>query len=81
MMTLVTLDILRIFHPETQIRVDLHHVSIDLPDLTRVIDHDLVNGVTVRQSHFVTAGNPVRRWHQARTEVLRNKWCCHARAK
>lgn len=48
MVTLVTLDILRIFHPETQIRVDLHHASIDLPDLTRVIDHDLVNGVTVR---------------------------------
>jgi hypothetical protein len=48
MLTLVALDILRIFHPETKVRVDVHHASIDLPDLTRVIDHDLVNGVTVR---------------------------------
>ena len=37
-MTLVTLDILRILHPKTKIRVDEHHASIDLPDLTRVID-------------------------------------------
>ena len=79
-MTLVTLNILRILHPETKIRVGVHHASIDLPDLTRVIDHDLVNGVTVRQPHFVAAGNPVRRWHQARPEVLRNKWCFHAPA-
>jgi hypothetical protein len=57
MMTLVTLDILRIFHPETKIRIDEHHASIDLPDLTRVIDYDLVNGVTVGQSHFLAAGN------------------------
>jgi len=57
-MTLVTLDILRIFRPETKIRVGVHHASIDFPDLTRVIDYDLVNGVTVGQSHFLAAGNP-----------------------
>ena len=57
-MTLVTLDILRILHPKTKIRVDEHHASIDLPDLTRVIDYDFVNGVTVGQPHFLAAGNP-----------------------
>ena len=81
MRTSITLDILRVFHPETQICVDVHRAPGDLRDLARIVDHDLVNGVTVRQSHLVAAGDPVRRWHQARTEVLRNKWCCHAQAK
>ena len=48
MRTLVTFDILRVFHPETQIRIDVHHAPIDLRDLTRAIDHDLVDGMTVR---------------------------------
>ena len=81
MRTSITLDILRVFHPETQICVDVHHAAIHLRDLARAIDHDLVNGVTVRQSHLVAAGSPVRRLHQARPEVLWNKWCCHAQAE
>jgi hypothetical protein len=51
----------RILHAKAEVGVAVHHASVDLRDIAVPVDLHLVDRVTVRQAHFVAAGQTIGR--------------------
>ena len=51
----IRIDPERILDAEAEIRIAMHHASVDLHNIALSVDPHLVNRVAVGQAHFVAA--------------------------